>query len=91
MKINENLIIPYWLLQRTDLSLTEKLVYAVYYGYTFYGNLGCCKLINEDIYNKLGISERNFFYAKSNLKKLGYIETDGGITVKALVDEYDTI
>lgn len=86
--MNKNdLIIPEWLLKIADLTPAEKMVYALYYSYTFYGKYGCCKLINEEIYTRLGMSERNLRYIKKSLKDKKYIETDGGITVKALINE----
>lgn len=84
---DKDLRIPDWLLKKTDLSPTEKMVYAFYYSYTFYGKMGCCRIINEEICYRLGISKRTLQYAKAELKKDKYIETDGGIMVKALVNE----
>ena len=65
-----------------DLSNTECMVLAIYWYYTVEGSLHCCKLPNKDVCKKARIKDvRKLQRIKKHLKELGYIRTDGGITV----------
>lgn len=78
----KGIFIPEKILGLKDLNLTEKIIYSIYYFYTFNGD-GCCHLTNDTLATTLGVSKETFRKAKMRLKNKGYIKTDGGIKVEA--------
>lgn len=83
----EGIFVPNWVAEDGNLNGNEKLLYSIYYHYTSKGKLGCCKIINEELAKRINVSIRQLKYYKSHLIELGYIHTNGGITVKALKNE----
>lgn len=78
----KGIFIPEKILGLKDLNLTEKIIYSIYYFYTFNGD-GSCHLTNETLATTLGITLVTFKKAKKRLKDKGYIKTNGGIKVEA--------
>ncbi|MBQ3788663.1 MAG: hypothetical protein II849_07665 [Bacteroidales bacterium] len=78
----KGIFIPEKILKLEDLNLTEKIIYSIYYFYTFNGD-GSCHLTNETLATTLGITLVTFKKAKKRLKDKGYIKTNGGIKVEA--------
>lgn len=65
------IIIPANLLNNSEITLSEKFVYAYISSFKKY----CCES-NERISEKLGISQKTISRSISNLQKLGYIFID---------------
>lgn len=78
----KGIFIPEKILGLKDLNLTEKIIYSIYYFYTFNGD-GSCHLTNETLATTLDITLVTFKKAKKRLKDKGYIKTNGGIKVIA--------
>lgn len=78
----KGVFIPAEILGLKDLNLTEKIIYSIYYFYTFNGD-GSCHLTNETLATTLDITLVTFKKAKKRLKDKGYIKTNGGIKVEA--------
>ena len=88
--MDKGLFIPNEILDIKDLSNTECMVLAIYRYYTVEGSLHCCKLLNKDVCKMARISdESGLRKIKKHLKDLGYIRTDGGITVTYIVKKED--
>ena len=82
------IFIPDEILLNEKLKGMERILLAFYWYYTVNGDLHCCKMRNEDICKKIGISEvRKMQRLKSHLKDLGLIKTDGGIRVYYIGDK----
>lgn len=80
--IMRGIFIPEEILRLKTLNHTEMLVLSIYKYYTEEGRLKCCKLPNEEIYQMLGMGERTFQRVKKHLKGLGYIQSNGGVSVR---------
>ena len=81
----ETINIPTWLAESTELNWNDKALYSVYYYFTFIGDKHVCKLTNKTIGERLGMADSTLRGAKRRLKDKGYIKTNGGISVTALV------
>lgn len=81
----ETINIPTWLAESTGLNWNDKALYSVYYYFTFIGDKHVCKLTNKTIGERLGMADSTLRGAKRRLKDKGYIKTNGGISVTALV------
>ena len=78
----KGIFIPDEVLRLQTLNHTEMMILSIYKYYTEEGKLRCCKMPNEEIYKMLGVGERTFQRMKKHLKELGYIHTNGGISVR---------
>ena len=83
----ETLNIPTWLAEvdSEELNWNAKALYSVYYYFTFIGDKHVCKLTNENLCERLGMPLSTLRDAKRRLLSKGYIKTNGGIAVTALV------
>lgn len=83
----ETINIPTWLAEvdSTELNWNDKALYSVYYYFTFIGDKHVCKLTNENLCERLGMPLSTLRDAKRRLLSKGYIKTNGGIAVTALV------
>lgn len=80
---------PTWLAERPELGWNEKILYSVYYYFTFYGTRKSCTYTNKELGKQLGLSEKQIQYAKQKLRAFGYIEFSG-IKVVAKIDMVET-
>ncbi len=80
---------PTWLAERPQLGWNEKILYSIYYYFTFYGKRKSCTYTNKELGEQLGLSEKQIQYAKQKLKAFGYIEVSG-ISVVAKIDMAST-
>lgn len=74
--MNKGIFIPIEVIENKDLSLTDKVVYAIYKYYTDNGN--GCFLSSKRLSLELGISESTVKRSKRNLKDLGLIDIKRG-------------
>lgn len=81
----ETINIPTWLAESTELNWNDKALYSVYYYFTFIGDKHVCKLTNKTLGERLGMADSTLRDAKRRLLTKGYIKTNGGIAVSALV------
>lgn len=81
----ETFNIPTWIAESTELNWNDKALYSVYYYFTFIGDKHVCKLTNENLCERLGMPLSTLRDAKRRLLTKGYIKTNGGIAVSALV------
>jgi hypothetical protein len=81
----ETFNIPTWLAESTELNWNDKALYSVYYYFTFIGDKHVCKLTNKTLGERLGMADSTLRDAKRRLIDKGYIKTNGGIAVTALV------
>ena len=83
--MTETINIPKWVAESTNLSWNEKALYSVYYFFTFKGKNHVCTLTNEKLSQRLGMCHGTLRGVKRNLIDKGYIKTNGGISVTALI------
>ena len=83
--MTETLNIPVWVAESTKLTWNEKALYSVYQYFTFIAKNHVCKLTNETLSHRLGMCLGTLRDTKRRLVKNGYIKTNGGISVTALI------
>ena len=77
---------PTWLAEKPELGWNEKILYSVYYYFTFYGKWKSCTYTNKELGEQLGLSVKAVQRAKQKLKAAGYIQVSG-IRVIAQITE----
>lgn len=77
---------PTWLAERPELGWNEKILYSVYYYFTFFGKWKSCTYTNKELGERLGLSVKSVQRAKQKLKAAGYIQVSG-IRVVAQITE----
>ena len=88
--MTETINIPVWVAESTKLTWNEKALYSVYHYFTFIAQNHVCKLTNETLSHRLGMCLGTLRDTKRRLVKNGYIKTNGGISVTALVQSGET-
>ena len=81
----ETINIPIWVAESTQLTWNEKALYSVYYFFTFKAQNHVCKLTNSAIAQRIGMCLGTLRDVKKSLIDKGFIKTNGGISVTALI------